>query len=160
VTPEIVIVGRPGQEPPLADAPFVADRHPERCALAGLTRALEAAGDRLAVVVACDHPFLMPGVLRLLLDLEGTAAVRVPLVEGRLAPLVAAYDAPVALPPLLAHLESGRLALRRALNVLRLDIVPENALRDVDPDLRSFLNLNTPEDLERIRGLADAGQKN
>jgi len=32
--------------------------------------------------------------------------------------------------------------------------VPETEILDLDPDLRSFFNINTPEDLDRARYLA------
>ena len=105
------------------------------------------------MVAACDHPLLSPALVRHLLAREGASDARVPLVAGWLAPLVAVYEAPRALAPLARRLSEGRLGVTRALNELRLDIVPEDVVREVDPDLLSFLNLNTEEDLLRIRAV-------
>jgi molybdopterin-guanine dinucleotide biosynthesis protein A len=153
VVSEIVVVGRTGGENPLPDLPFVADRTSERCALAGVVTALGEAGSRRLVLTACDHPFLRPEVLALLVARAGAADVRLPLVSGRLAPLVAVYEPGRAREALARRLEAGRRPLIRALNELDLDIVPEAEIRAVDPDLRSFLNLNTPADLARARRL-------
>ena len=154
---DVVVVGRPGQEPPLGEIPFVTDRHPERCVLAGIVRALELAGPRRAVVTGCDHPLLSADLVRMLLGRAGRGDVHIPLVQGRLAPLVAVYESPAALGPLARRLSEGRLGAVRALNELELDIVPEDAVRAVDPELASFLNLNTPEDLALISLRAGPG---
>jgi molybdenum cofactor guanylyltransferase len=37
------------------------------------------------------------------------------------------------------------------LGAVRVREVPEPELRRIDPELRSFFNVNTPEDLERAR---------
>jgi len=151
VVEEVVLVGKEGDEPPASDRTFVTDDHPGRCALAGVVRALREAREGRILIAACDHPFLSPAVLRLLLTRRGPAAARIPEVEGRLAPLVGLYDGPACRPALTRSLTAGRLALARAVRELDLDIVPEALVRERDPELLSFLNVNDPESLRRAR---------
>jgi molybdopterin-guanine dinucleotide biosynthesis protein A len=158
-TSRVFLVGREGQRPPIGGVELVTEDHPERCALAGVVRALERAGGAPVLVAACDHPFLEPALVRLLLECREGAAARVPEIDGRLSPLLALYRSDRCLAPLAERLASGRLALHGALRALDLDRVGEAELRTVDPDLRSFVNVNRPEDLERARRIADAGQK-
>jgi hypothetical protein len=40
---------------------------------------------------------------------------------------------------------------------LRARLVPEEVLRTLDPQLLSFLNLNTPEDVESARHIVEQG---
>jgi molybdopterin-guanine dinucleotide biosynthesis protein A len=68
VVEDVFLVGKDAEESPLAGVPFVTEDHPERCALAGVVAALRHAGDRPVLVLACDLPFLVPDLLRCLLE--------------------------------------------------------------------------------------------
>jgi molybdopterin-guanine dinucleotide biosynthesis protein A len=43
------------------------------------------------------------------------------------------------------------LRISGVFNHLRVRLVGEAAIRTIDPELRSFTNLNTPEELARLR---------
>jgi molybdopterin-guanine dinucleotide biosynthesis protein A len=104
------------------------------------------------VCVAGDMPFLSEDVLRLLRDGHPEADAVVPRVGGRAEPLLARYG-----PRCLAAIEAQLAAADRALHALlgRVGVawIEEDELRAVDPDLRGFLNINTPADLERAQRL-------
>jgi molybdopterin-guanine dinucleotide biosynthesis protein A len=58
---------------------------------------------------------------------------------------------PRSLVPLVKEqLERGRRDLRCLLEVAPVQFVEEARLRQVDPQLRSFVNINTPEELRNI----------
>ncbi|MEN8148540.1 MAG: molybdenum cofactor guanylyltransferase [Planctomycetota bacterium] len=154
VCDEVVLVGKAGEPVPDCDLPRIDESFPDRCALSGVVAALSAFPGRSVLVLACDHPFLEPALLsRLAGDVEPFDA-RLPVVGGRIQPLVAAYG-PGALDPLGRALADGRLALVRALSPLALDLVPEAALRALDPGLRSFVNVNDPAALAAAELRAD-----
>jgi molybdopterin-guanine dinucleotide biosynthesis protein A len=115
-------------------------RHP----MAGVVRALRAAGGRAVLAVAVDLPFAGPGLLRRLATAPAGRALAVaPRAEGRLQPLCARYE-----PGALAAL-TGFDARERATDLLeRLDPV----VLDVD-DADAFLNVNAAEDLLRASAL-------
>jgi molybdopterin-guanine dinucleotide biosynthesis protein A len=124
--------------------------------LAGLAAALEAVGAGDVLVLGVDYPLVRPALLELLARRPGAGHAAVPRVGGRLHPLVARHPAAAA-PALRARLERGERALVPAVLALGPDLVEESELRVVDPDLRSFLNVNTPADLERaVRALEGA----
>lgn len=150
VVDRVVLVGKAGDESPLPGLPWVVDDHPEPCALAGVVTALRHAGDRPVLVLACDLPFLVPDLLRRLLHESGAAPVRLPEISGRFEPLVALYR-PAALAPLTEALAEGRLALHQEVAALNPDRVAESILREVDPDLVSFVNVNDRSDLAAAR---------
>jgi molybdopterin-guanine dinucleotide biosynthesis protein A len=127
----------------------VADLTPGLGPVGGIATALRYLGPGLHLMVACDMPFLRTDLLRLLVDLaeNGDEAV-VPKVRGRAEPLCAAYSYS-ALPALQQYLREGNRAAHRALQSLQTRYVDEEQLKRIDPDLESFINLNTQADADR-----------
>lgn len=125
----------------------VPDALPERRSLVGIyTGLLHAAGP--AFVCGCDMPFLSPPLIR---HMEGLAAAA-DVVMPRLAdyePLHAVYTA-ACLEPIRAVLAAGG---RNAdvLSAVHARILDEPEVRRFDPDLRSFVNVNTPEEYAALR---------
>jgi molybdopterin-guanine dinucleotide biosynthesis protein A len=132
----------------------VADTHPGHGPLGGICTGLRHTPTDLALVVGCDMPFLNPGVLRLMLDrLTWFDAVVPRHGDGYLEPLHAVYTRG-CLPPMEAHLASGRLALWDVLQELHARYLEEAECRPLDPELLSFFNLNSPADLKRAERIA------
>jgi molybdenum cofactor guanylyltransferase len=117
--------------------------------LAAVAAALEVLQAEHVLVLAADHPGLRVELLAHLVALaEGTEAVacrRGP----RLEPLVAVYRRVPALAAARARLAgpSGDRSLARVLGDLRTLVVEEPAWRRLDPDGRSFVDLDDPADL-------------
>jgi molybdopterin-guanine dinucleotide biosynthesis protein A len=84
--------------------------------------------------------------------------VVVPRPAGRAEPLLARWG-PACLPVVEARLEAGERAARALFAAVRTTWLEEPALRGVDPALRSFVNVNTPDDLRRARGERAGGQR-
>lgn len=115
--------------------------------LAGLAAALDQITTPWAFVVACDMPFVEPAMIELLASYRGDYQAVVPVVQGHLQPL-AAYYAASCLGTLRAHLaDGGKNSLRALLEQLRVRYVDESELRKADPALRSFCDLDTPQDV-------------
>ncbi|MDR7485068.1 MAG: molybdenum cofactor guanylyltransferase [Armatimonadota bacterium] len=144
-------------------APIVPDRWPGAGPLGGLATGLRAlagpGGHETArvVLVGVDMPFVVPALLEYLLTRTPAWDAVVPLVRGQAQPLCAVYGTPVAATAE-ELLRQGRQAMHDLLAApgLRVAYVPEGVLRAYDPDLRSFFNVNTPEDLVRAQELAAA----
>ncbi len=107
------------------------------------------------VCVAGDMPFLAPALLEHLRDAAPGALALVPRVAGRAEPLLARY-ARAAAPVVAEQIAGGRYALVELLARLGAGVVwiDEAELRTLDPDLRSMVNVNTPQDLAGIADLA------
>lgn len=114
--------------------------------LAGVFTALEAAQHPMVFVCACDMPFVDARVVRLLAERLGPHDVAVPITD-RPEPLHAVWRSAVA-PALERALADGRWALRRVLE--DLDVAEVDDWNVLDPEERTFLNLNTPTDIERL----------
>lgn len=130
----------------------VADHFAGAGPLAGVHAALAATAAHEGVVcVAGDMPYVAPGLLALLRDHAPGAPAVVPRVAGRPEPLLARWGRD-ALPVVEARLTAGERAVHAVFAALATAWLDEPALRAVDPTLRSFANVNTPEDLRRARG--------
>lgn len=123
----------------------VVDRFPGLGPLSGLHAGLLATETETAVCVACDLPLVRPALLRLLADLAAGYDAAVPVVGGRPQPVCAAYHRRVA-DAAAEILQGGGGAMRDLLSRLRVRLVGAADLRRADPDLLSFLDVNTPAD--------------
>jgi molybdopterin-guanine dinucleotide biosynthesis protein A len=120
--------------------------------LVGLISALEKVTTPWAFVVACDMPFIAPALITHLASLRENYQAVVPQVNGQAQPLAAFY-ARSALPPLQSSLASGNKSLIGALKTLDVRYVEAEELVQFDPQLRSFFDLDTPQDLILAEGM-------
>ena len=132
----------------------VTDLIPNCATLGGLYTGLSSASHPRIFAVGCDMPFLNPAVIRRLAERGAQVDVAMPTLATGLQPMHAVYSKAC-----LPHLE--RMAKAQELKVQGLSEVPDLTVRlvsekdflDVDPQLLSFFNINTPADLEFARKL-------
>ncbi len=135
--------------------PSFPDLIPGKGALGGLYTALSAANFPEVAVVACDMPFVNPQLLigeRILLEEGNWDAVIPHSTEGR-EPLHAVYRKDTCLPAILKALDENRLRMDSWFSAVK---VHEMSLEDVslfDRDLRSFMNVNTPDEFRQAEQL-------
>ena len=137
--------------------PVIPDVHPGRGAVGGIHAALRHAAHPLVLCVACDMPHIGRGVVELLLGSArpGDDAL-LPRIGGLPEPLLAVY-ARTAHAGFERAIRAGRLRVVDALEGLRVRYVDEPELRAADAALRSFVNVNTPEELAAARAAAVQG---
>lgn len=162
VADEVVAVTRPGRPPPPLHSPgslyHAVDSVTDGGPLVGILAGLEATSAPVAVAVACDLPFVRPELLRLLLDrVDAGARFVVPVYEGQPQLLCSAWRGDAA-PLLRARVEAGDRAVHAMLDALDAELVPPEVWREVDPEGRSFVNVNTPEDLAEARASLGASE--
>jgi molybdopterin-guanine dinucleotide biosynthesis protein A len=115
--------------------------------LAGLAASLGHVTTPWTFVVACDLPFIEPAMVELLGKYRGRYQAVVPVVQGHPQPLAAFY-AGSCLGTIRAHLAGGgKNSLRAVLEQLQVRYVDETELLKADPALRSFFDLDTPQDV-------------
>lgn len=151
----IVVIAQDSPPPPIeSDALVLRDLIPNCGSLGGLYTGLQRAETEWVFVVACDMPFLDPAVIRHFIGVKAEADVVMAKLQHGLQPMHALYHRNCL--PIMEHLIQARdfkihqLAAHPALHI-RL-VTPEE-LRHVDPEMRSFCNVNTPADLEAARSL-------
>lgn len=146
VVDEIIIAGG-SVDPPFEGARVVPDHQPGLGPLAGMLAGFAAAKQRHVWVVACDLPDVEPALGGLLLSLAADYEAVVPRPVQEPEGVCALYVRDLA-PHIEALLESGKRSIKSLLDRSTVRYVASDELRAVDPQLRSFRNINTPADYE------------
>jgi molybdopterin-guanine dinucleotide biosynthesis protein A len=116
--------------------PVLDDGSDVRAPIAGVIATLRASSHDVCVVLPVDCPRVTAAMLRTLADACLDAAI------PQTGPLPGAYRS-TALPALEAALVRGELALRDAIGSLDVAVV--------ECDLRALVNVNSQEDLQRLK---------
>jgi len=153
IAAEIIVVRATGMPQPAASAETpvrqVEDAR-EGGALAGLYSGLLASSQPFAIALGCDMPLLSRPLLRYLSGLmEEDVDVVMPLWEGKEEPLHALYRRS-CLSAIERALDEGRRRMTDFLPDVRVRYVSHDELCAVDPEGRSFWNVNQPSDLANI----------
>ncbi len=133
--------------------PMLPDAFPDHGSLGGIYSGLQSASADAAFTVACDMPFLSPAVVRWVVAHAGQADVVIPRVGGQLQVLHALY-ARACLPHIEERLRAGRLKVSGFFESVSVLEIAEEELAGLDDPMRCFMNVNTPQELERARALA------
>ena len=140
------------------EVPQVCDEQEASGPLAGLISAMAQADTPWVFAVACDMPFVVRDmVMQLamfrfdskLMSSQSNIQAVVPMIGGYPQPLSAFY-ATNTLAALRVSVASGNKSFRGALEKLNVRYVSETELRASDPQLRSFFDLDTPQDWAQI----------
>jgi FdhD protein len=128
------------------DVEVVSDEVPGGGPLGAIVTALGAARDDWVLVVAADMPSIRPDLVRLLWDERTGVDAVVPFTSKGAEPLFALYSTR-CLEAARAALDAGHRRPLAVLDEVRAARVGEERLREADPELESFANVNEPEDL-------------
>jgi molybdopterin-guanine dinucleotide biosynthesis protein A len=131
---------------------MVADLIVGHGALSGIHAGLFFSPTPRAFVIGCDMPLVNPTLVRLLVEQKAKWDVVVPRMGEFLEPLHAVYSKR-CLPTMEQFLLSGGRRILDLYPKLKVLEVSEAELRKVDPELLSFFNVNTPEDLSEVEAL-------
>jgi molybdenum cofactor guanylyltransferase len=152
VVDDVLVVTNTPQLYAFLGLPMVQDVYPDRGSLGGIYSGLRAAPGQAALTVACDMPFLHPEVLKLVAERSGEGDVVIPRVGDQLETLHAAYGK-ACLPHIEERLLAGKLKIIGFFEKVRVvEITEADVARFRDPRL-VFMNVNTPEELDRAREL-------
>lgn len=141
--------------PPLeAQIPVLRDLIPSSGSLGGMYTGLQQAVTPYIFLAACDMPFIHEGLVQYMVGQKDAVDIVLAYWNGRPQPAHAVYNRNCQ-SVVEELIRSGDLKLQRLLATptLRVRLVTEDEVREVDPDGRSFLNVNTPADLVRARAL-------
>lgn len=135
----------------------VPDRTNIHSPLMGALTGLEEASSEYTLLLPCDTPFISRDILSLLLELcKGQNACIPRWPNGYVEPLQAAYRKEAALKASTAALADCLLNVQAMVDRLRcVRYVSTLVLKQVDPELRTFLNVNMPLDLKTAERTMD-----
>lgn len=112
------------------------------------------------LVLGGDHPFLARELLELLVgrsfDQRDRVDAVVPIRDGRPEPLVACYRTSTLAATAGRLVAGGERRLGALLESLSVDEVDEMTWRSADPSGMSFVDVDTPADLDRVRRDVDS----
>ena len=129
------------------DLTIVTDLFSSRSSLTGIHTGLFYMKNPFAFFSACDTPFLKKELVETLIEkIEQKVDIIMPETTAGLEPLCAIYSKR-CVQSAEQHLRENKFKIQRAFRAKRIKTIPENLLRAKDPDLQSFFNINTPEDL-------------
>ena len=129
-----------------------------RSSLTGIHAGLFHADHPHAFFAACDAPFLRPEVVRSLLEALGSSDdVVIPVTSAGLEPLCAIYSKR-CLAAIENMLNRQHFKIQSFFPSVRVMKIDEERLRSADPELISFFNINTPEDLARAETWLASGR--
>lgn len=130
----------------------VPDAIPGCGALGGIYTAIQRSPRARTLVVASDMPFLNPSFLQRLADTDSDVVM--PRTARGLEPLCALYSRACA-EPIRRRLAAGSLEAAVVPEGVRSEEIGPEVLAAYDPDGLMFVNVNTPHDHARARGLAE-----
>jgi molybdopterin-guanine dinucleotide biosynthesis protein A len=170
---QIIVTNYPAQYAYLG-LPMASDTHPDLGALGGLYTCLQAATQPYALVLACDMPFINRPLLDYMLSLAPQFEAVVPRIipqpppsttppsgsaqeatstrKPEAEPFRAIYSK-ACLDPIRRALDSGRMRMISFFPDIQLRWVEEAEIKQFDPELLTFKNCNTPEELQEIKVL-------
>lgn len=147
---DIICVVRPEQALGVSGAAVIFDPPGAIGVLAALQAGLMRSRYSWSLVVACDMPFISLPLISYMQTLVEGYDIVVPNLEVGLEPLHALYHHRV-LPALATAIVDGRKRVVSFYQGVRVRKVNEAEMRDYDPHLRSFFNINTTADLDQAR---------
>lgn len=114
--------------------------------VAGLAASLQHSATPWNLVIACDLPFLEPGLIDILLESDHESQAVIPVHHGGMEPLVGRYHSDLAT-QFAQAVSSGNLALHKLLLTMKVHYLEVG--QQIEQHPRMFTNFNTMNDLEK-----------
>jgi molybdopterin-guanine dinucleotide biosynthesis protein A len=137
-------------------ARFAVDLCESKGPLIGALTGFETAHGKYALLLPFDTPFVSREVVSLLFELcLGKAAAIPRWPNEHIEPLHAIYQTKAALEAAKIAVGEGKLNVRAMIEKLRgVRYVSTLVIQQLDPELKTFFNVNTPVDLKRAVAMA------
>lgn len=148
----IVVLAEPVDSLQVLGCKVVYDLIPNAGSLGGLYTGLMASSQPRIFAVACDMPFLNSDVIRFMVSFDTTMDIVVAQLGERFQAMHALYSQR-CLPYLRAMVDERDLKIQKLFlhEDLRVAVIGEDQLNRIESGLKSFRNINTPDDLARAK---------
>ena len=131
---------------------YAFDKYENTGPLAGILSSLLVCRDEYCFIAACDMPFINEKVVEILFKAGENHDAAVPCREdGFLEPLHAVYRCKPMIFETRKAIRNGERIILAPIQKLSFNYVEMEDIRKIDPGLRTFININTPEDMDRIK---------
>lgn len=156
----VVVVGSSGQKNDYSHflkskVKIVIDKYETQSPLVGALTGFENVQGEYSLLLPCDTPFISSQIASFLLELCSEKDAVIPQwPNGYLEPLQATYNTKSALTAANKALEDNKLNMRSMLHYLRnVSYISTSVLKQLDSELMTFFNVNTPADLKKAERL-------
>jgi molybdenum cofactor guanylyltransferase len=132
--------------------PMIGDIVDSKGPMTGIFSVLSSPGISDVFATACDMPFINGALVEYIRDKWDNAHdACVPLYDNKPQPLLGIYSKKIA-EKMSEHIRYGNKSLRDFLSQTDVLYVSEEEVRAIDPEGRSFVNINTMEDFMKETG--------
>jgi molybdopterin-guanine dinucleotide biosynthesis protein A len=142
----LIIITNTPHEYAYLKLPMVEDLIKDLGPLGGLYTGLESISDETGFFVACDMPFLSEPLIRHMAAIRGDFDVVLPKIDWKIEALHGLYSKR-CLPAIKEAIDSQEYQVIRFFPKLRVKYLDENEIRKYDPKLKTFFNINNPQEL-------------
>jgi molybdopterin-guanine dinucleotide biosynthesis protein A len=119
--------------------------------LAGIISGLTLCRNELCFIAACDMPFINGNVVKMLFSMSEAHDAAIPRWEdGFLEPLHSVYRCEPMIRETRKAIDSGESIILAPIFRMNVNYIAIEKIRKIDPNLRTLININTPEDMGRI----------
>ncbi len=127
------------------------DKYENTGPLAGILSGLLVCNDEYCFISACDMPFINGNVVKMLFSKCKNYDAAIPRREdGSIEPLHAVYKCRPMICKTKKAIERGERIILAPISKLKVNYIEMNEIRKIEADLRTFININTPEDIDRF----------
>ena len=136
------------------DTKIISDFFSVRSSLTGIHTGLSAAKNNNIFITACDTPFLEKELIKTIINYKTkNFDIVVPKTANGFEPLCALYSKS-SLHNIENNLKNGNYKIMSCFKNNKIKSIPETILRDKDPHLLSFFNINNKDDFNRAKTLS------
>ncbi len=150
----LVVTHHPQSFPMLENVRMVQDLivAEKRSSLIGLYTGLYHATNDTIFVVPCDMPFLNRKLIEHMIRMLDGEDIRVPLIGQHFQPLHAFYRKS-CLPFMRQSIDAENYKIIRFYDEVLVRTVDEATVRQYDPDLNCFMNVNNSQDYDQVQAV-------
>ena len=136
-------------------ANLVIDKDDSQSPLVGAITGFESANAEYSLLLPCDTPLVSTQIVQFLLDMCTNRSAAIPRWPGGyIEPLQAVYRTESALTAAKTALKQGKMNMRSMIDNLRgVRYVSTMVLEQLEPELLTFFNVNTPQDLKKAESI-------
>lgn len=130
---------------------FAYDVHKNIGPVAGILSGLTLCEDEYCFIAACDMPFINDNVIKMLFEKSEHYDAAIPRWDdGFLEPLHAVYRCKPMIRETKKAIGNGETIILAPIFKLNVNYIGIEEIKNIAPDLRTFMNINTPEDMQQI----------
>lgn len=130
---------------------FAYDKYNNTGPISGMLSGLSLCADEYCFAAACDMPFINEDVVKMLFKESEHYDAAIPRHDdGFLEPLHAVYRCKPMIREIKKAIDAGETILLAPIFKLNVNYVGIEEIKKVDPMLRTFMNINTYEDMQLL----------